>query len=413
MKSNLIIHFHSSTDLKQWKVGPPYLRNFRLRKVATAHVLNSGDKALDGCVAFLEIIESDVSVSPQRQMPLHWADTPYDALSSSMTRVIISPSTEHRLDIVFTEECQGTIPGCSIASAQTLATGVQEDQFYLKPGKYLVRITVVSDSGDKAQKNFIIQSPDRWKDLNMQSVTENFLNKLLKKWHSLNMTAPVKVAVIGFIGTILAAVIAGIFLLIDTIVGCSFSKTELRGGTPPLRVVSNADSAQQQKAETIISSPTTMTSSKVVGEVKGDYVGRDKIVNNNYESNIKTMPDVTSLLSVSKIRESIQKSPPLQRAEVRNSFKGIKVIWDGYLESADKKYNNIVSIYLSPDDPNLKSGLMLICCEVSLKDYRELGILPEGTKIRVQGEIAAADILKIELTNVKLYFLNDKKSTPS
>jgi len=52
--------------------------------------------------------------------------------------------------------------------------------------------------------------------------------------------------------------------------------------------------------------------------------------------------------------------------------------------------------------------LSTILCEVSLNDYRELGILPEGAKIRIQGEIAKADKYDVELINVKLFFLENQ-----
>ncbi len=111
-----------------------------------------------------------------------------------------------------------------------------------------------------------------------------------------------------------------------------------------------------------------------------------------------------SPLSFSAIRESIEKSLPLQRDEVKKIFIGIKVMWDGYLKSASKEANDIVDLRLAPGS-KLIDSLSTIICRVSLKDYRELGILPEGAKIRIQGEIAKADSYDVELINTQLFFL--------
>lgn len=113
------------------------------------------------------------------------------------------------------------------------------------------------------------------------------------------------------------------------------------------------------------------------------------------------------LLRFSEIAKIIKKAPPLQRDDVKKSFKGIKVMWDGYLINATKKDNDIVSLHLAPGPKDL-DRLHTIHCEVSLNDYRELGILPEGAKIRIQGEIARAGTLDVELINVKLFFLKKR-----
>ena len=59
-------------------------------------------------------------------------------------------------------------------------------------------------------------------------------------------------------------------------------------------------------------------------------------------------------------------------------------------------------------DKEPSPDISTILCEVSLNDYRELGILPEGAKIRIQGEIVNADKFDVELVNVKLFFLENQ-----
>jgi hypothetical protein len=289
MQNNLGIVFNPANDLQVWVVGPPYLRYPKKRRIVNVHILNKGSRTLEDCTAYLEIIQSDVNMVSRRQLPLHWADTPYNALSSSITPVHINPSTEHRLDVVFSEECCGTISGCSVASAQALATGVQTDQFYFKPGKYSVRITVVSSSGDKAQSYFIIQSPDRWQDLNMQPSAKSFMSKLLVKWHGLNLSPPVKGALLG---PVAAAFIGGAFLLINTVMQHFFSKAGLQEkNTTTMSAVANNSYVQQQMAETIINNPANLilpqSSAKLDGYSKNNMEYKESLQNGNFEEDFK------------------------------------------------------------------------------------------------------------------------------
>jgi hypothetical protein len=114
-----------------------------------------------------------------------------------------------------------------------------------------------------------------------------------------------------------------------------------------------------------------------------------------------------NLLSFEDIGKTLAKAPPLQKDDVKKNFRGIKVMWDGYLKTVSKKDNDIVLLRLAPGSKP-EDRLSTILCEVSLNDYRELGILPEGAKIRIQGEIAKADKYDIELINVKLFFLENQ-----
>ena len=111
-----------------------------------------------------------------------------------------------------------------------------------------------------------------------------------------------------------------------------------------------------------------------------------------------------NVLNFSEIGNIIKKALPLQRDSVKNSFKGIKVMWDGYLKSATKKYGDIITLRLAPGT-ELGDRLSTIYCEVSLSDYPELGVMHEGIKIRIGGEIAEVDAMDtVKLINVKLYF---------
>ena len=81
-----------------------------------------------------------------------------------------------------------------------------------------------------------------------------------------------------------------------------------------------------------------------------------------------------------------------------NNYVGLKIEWDSYLKSAYTKGEKI-QLRLAIDKDYRGRNIL---CEVSTKEYRELGILPEGTHIRVSGTITAATSYEVELSDVRL-----------
>ena len=119
--------------------------------------------------------------------------------------------------------------------------------------------------------------------------------------------------------------------------------------------------------------------------------------------------DKISPITFSHIEEAITNAPPLQRDDVKKHFIGIKVEWETYLKAASKDDEGIVTLRLSPGT-EIEDRLYTIRCKVAIEDYRELGILPEGTRIRINGEIVKADRWDVELTKVRLYFLENNSN---
>ncbi len=142
-KPKLTIEFNQRNDVKVWRVGHPYIPNMENRKVSTIHIHNKGRKPALNCEALVQILKGNGQID--QTLPLHWADTLYDARSTSIERVEIS-KLPRRLDVAFTQEKQSR-SGCSIASAQALATGVQQDQFFLPQGKHKIKIHINYNSG--------------------------------------------------------------------------------------------------------------------------------------------------------------------------------------------------------------------------------------------------------------------------
>ncbi|MGD0237480.1 MAG: hypothetical protein ABSC55_23490 [Syntrophorhabdales bacterium] len=124
------------------------------------------------------------------------------------------------------------------------------------------------------------------------------------------------------------------------------------------------------------------------------------------EKNLVPLEKVSSL-SFYRIGEMIDAVPPHQQDEIRKHFVGTKVSWDAYLNSATKNAGGIVTLYLSPGPGRIDRLLYQILCQVALDDYRELSVLPDGARMRIEGEIAKADKWDVELSKVKLYFFEN------
>jgi hypothetical protein len=108
-------------------------------------------------------------------------------------------------------------------------------------------------------------------------------------------------------------------------------------------------------------------------------------------------------ITPAEIHNAIKDVPPLQKASVKQRFVGLKVEWDTQLKSADEKAG-VVRLYLGAADKTLFD----IWCSVKYDDYRELGILPKGSLIRVYGEIEKADEWSVDLRNVELKYMEAK-----
>jgi hypothetical protein len=118
-----------------------------------------------------------------------------------------------------------------------------------------------------------------------------------------------------------------------------------------------------------------------------------------------------SPLTFQDIAEAISSAPPLQRDHVAESFKGLRVEWGTYFrsgrfQSGSSSGDDAIRLRLGTEP---RGSFNTITCEVLAKDYRELGVLPEGTKIRVFGEIESASRYDIELKDVRLHIYYERQ----
>jgi hypothetical protein len=103
-----------------------------------------------------------------------------------------------------------------------------------------------------------------------------------------------------------------------------------------------------------------------------------------------------------EIKEAIEKAPPLQREHVASSYVGLRVEWDTYFKGGSRGDNDMIRLLLTTATDN-SSVSNTIWCDVPFNEYRELGVLPAGSKIRVAGEIAQAGRWDIKLKDAHLY----------
>ena len=113
-----------------------------------------------------------------------------------------------------------------------------------------------------------------------------------------------------------------------------------------------------------------------------------------------------SPLTFKDIAEAIIAAPPMQRDRVAESYKGLRIEWDAYFRSGSKVGDDIIRLRLGTEP---KLSMNSIMCEVPAKEYRELGVLPEGSKIRVSGELESISRFDIELKDVRLYIFHDRQ----
>ena len=107
-----------------------------------------------------------------------------------------------------------------------------------------------------------------------------------------------------------------------------------------------------------------------------------------------------SNLTPESIRATINSAPALKADQIKESFKGLFVEWETRLFSATEEEGSLVKLMLN----SVENELQTIRCTVNLNEYRDLGVLQRGAKIRVVGKIVEAREWEVELDEVELFF---------
>ncbi len=109
--------------------------------------------------------------------------------------------------------------------------------------------------------------------------------------------------------------------------------------------------------------------------------------------------DNVSKVTPVDIITTINNAPPLQRVRVAEGYIGLKVRWET-LFSHGTLHKDEITVLLRVIDAKCWH---CIRCTVPARDNRELGILPEDSKVRVSGEIENIDLRTITLTDARLH----------
>ncbi len=120
------------------------------------------------CLAKARIIEHPPEVTIlQKELPLHWADTPYSTISTEMEPVEIG-TEPRRLDIAFTVSNHNSLAW--VAMPLALATPGKVPQATLPPGEYTLDIIISCENGKGDTRRIKLVSPHDWEELQAEPV---------------------------------------------------------------------------------------------------------------------------------------------------------------------------------------------------------------------------------------------------
>jgi hypothetical protein len=152
---------------------------------------------------------------------------------------------------------------------------------------------------------------------------------------------------------------------------------------------------------------------KKINPKAGEPSASHLIIHMNAESGFNTAEGISlsepqrpvlervSVVTLDEINTSLVDAPPLQRTRISESYVGLRVEWD--TQFVDGKLQENGDIRLQLTIPNSKHQPKSVWCEVPASEYRELGILPENSKIRVSGKIETIASYGIYLKDARLH----------
>jgi hypothetical protein len=115
--------------------------------------------------------------------------------------------------------------------------------------------------------------------------------------------------------------------------------------------------------------------------------------------NKKRTSDSLSLLPKTIVKE-VDSYPPLQRNQIEDSYKGIKVEWKTKFQEAHLRNDGTTHLMLLD-----RGSYPWVYCDVRVSDYPELKVIKEGTIIWVSGEIIKVVGNTITVKPTKLRFI--------
>ena len=155
-----IAAFDKAHDLANWQITD--LAGQPQQRVLTAEITNDGKRLASRCIAIARVLEHPPGiVFRDREVPLHWAGTPWGGVDTGAQPVDIGRE-RRRLDIVFSR--QGYGHGAWLATPAALGSGGMP-QVRLPPGDYVIEIELTCDGGDGARVKYHVTIKEEWDEL--------------------------------------------------------------------------------------------------------------------------------------------------------------------------------------------------------------------------------------------------------
>ena len=98
-------------------------------------------------------------------------------------------------------------------------------------------------------------------------------------------------------------------------------------------------------------------------------------------------------LTVEQIVSDIESRPPLQRQAAAEHYVGYSIRFSGVVRFLFKRGEGIVSVTLRPCDKHLPK----VSFGVSIQQYPEFNVMPEGTPLTVEGKVEKYTIAELYL----------------
>jgi hypothetical protein len=162
--SRPVLKISESVDIKNW-----YFEDTgETRRFITVEVTNNKRQTAQRCVAIATIVKQPSGVTLlQKTFPLHWAGTPYNALTTGAEPVDIGMEPR-RLDVAFTTH--NDKDRAWIAMSFALKTPGKVRQAALPKGEYVLKIKVSCNNGKGDSKLLKLLSPTNWQDLSAEQI---------------------------------------------------------------------------------------------------------------------------------------------------------------------------------------------------------------------------------------------------
>ena len=116
-----------------------------------------------------------------------------------------------------------------------------------------------------------------------------------------------------------------------------------------------------------------------------------------------------SAVTYQEIAEALEKAPWSEREAIGQGYVGLRVEWDCDFMNGYKSRSDFFRIFLS------LGATRTIHCDVRENEFRELTKMSGAARIRVAGVIDKAELLRIDLSDVRLmiYAERAKRHAPS